>query len=178
MKRINLVPKERFFPISEGVQRNVIYPLIFLIILFYGYNFYRSKKELDLLNLTIFNLKNEIENIKKTILEKNQYLEKSSVIEKEFLTIHEDYNVLKKDMRIKDIFEKLTEIVPHNLWITSISYSNLQQKSIYIDGKSYDKESIFIFLNNCIEIGKNPELINIDKEEKSVYRFNIKIEGI
>lgn len=178
MKRINLLPKEPFFPLSISLQKKIVYPLILFILAYYSFNFYKYKKELDGVILNISNLKTEIESIKKSITEKNVYLEKSNVIEREFLTIKEDYDLLKKNMLIKDIFERLTVVVPPSLWVTSISYSDNPEKTININGKSFDKNAIFIFLNNCLNIGKNPELIGIDKESNNVYIFSIKIDGI
>lgn len=178
MKRINLLPREPFFPLPISLQKKIVYPLILLILVYYSFNFYKYKKELDSVILNVSNLKMEIESMRKSITEKSVYLEKSNVIENEFLTIKEDYYLLKKNMLIKDIFERLTVVVPPNLWVTSISYSDNPENTINVTGKSFDKNEIFIFLNNCLNIGKNAELIGIDKESNNVYNFNIKIDGI
>ncbi|MCX7990691.1 MAG: PilN domain-containing protein [Proteobacteria bacterium] len=178
MKRINLIPKEPLFPLSESIQRKIVYPIILIIIIFYSLNFYRARKDLDSLNDTFNNLKVEIEAIKKSLTEKNLYLEKSSAIEKEFLTIKDDYYLLKKNIIIKDIFEKLTGIVPQQLWITAISYTEDSNRSVNINGKSFNKDAIFLLLNNCLIIGKNPELIGIDKEDGNVYSFSIRVDII
>lgn len=177
MKRINLVPKEPLFPLSISHQKKIIYPLVLLIVVFYSYSFYKAKIELNKLNLTISNLKADIEQLKNTVTEKNIYLQKSINLEKEFLTIKEDYEILKKNMHIKNIIYELTGLVPSNLWLTSISYLSDSQKVITITGRSLKKEDIFLFLNNCSNIGKNPELIEINSEDNS-YIFSIKIEMI
>lgn len=178
MKRINLIPKEPLFPLSIHTQKKIVYPVILTIISLYSFTFYKSYKELNNLNLVISNLKTEIDNIKKSLLEKNVYLERTTVIEKEFLTIKEDYDLLKKNMQIKHIFERLAEIVPQYMWVTSINYSDTPEKTVTISGKSFNKDAIFVFLNNCVNIGKKPELIGIDKENDNVYSFSLKIDGI
>lgn len=176
MKRINLVPKEPMFPLSKTLQRRIVYPVILLIIAFHSNNFYKARKELININSQIAMTKTDIENIKKSITEKSGYLEKSSVIEKEFLAIQEDYNILKKNTSIKKVFESLTEIVPPNLWLTNINYQDNDDRFINLSGKSYNKEAIFLFLNNCSNIGNTPELISIDKEDENLYNFTMKIE--
>ncbi len=177
MKRINLIPEEPFFPLKIAYQRAIVYPLILVILVYYLFSFLEYKKELDNINNSIISTKTEIQNMKDSITKKTSYIEKASVLEKEFLSVKEDYEILKKNMHIKTILTYLTKITPENLWIISISYSADNDKIINILGRSLTKEEIFQFLSNCQNLARNTELIEINNEG-NFFNFHIKVDSV
>ncbi len=177
MKRINLIPREPLLPLKTTYQKSLTYPILLTIIVFYGLSFVKAKKELDSINRSILDTRSEIQNIKDIIIKKTSYLEKGSVLEREFLAVKEDYEVLKKNMAIKAVLGQLPNITPVNLWVVSISYSGESEKVINISGKALKKEEIFLFLSNCQSLGKNTELIEINKEG-NIFNFSIKVDSL
>jgi len=72
---------------------------------------------------------------------------------------------------------KLSELTPHNTWITSLDFSYDNEKKLNISGKSINKEEVFTFLNNLSSMGKNPEMIEMNREgDKGQFSFQITVE--
>lgn len=122
-------------------------------------------------------LESDIAKLKQTLAEKRALEEKAKYIENEFANIKTDYDILRKNVIIKDIMFNLSELTPHNTWITSLNFSYDGEKKLNISGRSYNQDEIFTFLKNLSAIGKNPELIWMNREsEKGQFSFQITVE--
>lgn len=142
-----------------------------------GYKYYNLYNELKNEMLNITSLEAEINKLKLLLSEKREFDEKAKFIEKEFADISTDYNILKKNLIIKDLMIKLSEIVPHNTWITSLDFVYEGEKRLNISGKSNNKEEVFTFLNNLVAVGKNAELIGMNRDgEKGQFSFQMTVE--
>lgn len=177
MKRINLITPKRYFPVPISLQKKVI---AVLFIIFFATNvikYYFSYTELKNETNNIAILESDIAKLKQTLAKKRALDEKVSFIENEFANIKLDYDVLKKNVIIKDIMVNLSELTPHNTWITSLNFSYDGEKKLYIDGKSYNKDEVFTFLKNLSAIGRNQELSWLNREnEKGYFIFQITVE--
>lgn len=179
MKRINLVTPKKYFPLPFILQRRIVFLLFLFLFLYDAYHYYRVynslKKEQAQLNI----LENRISLLKQSIKNKQVISEKAQLIEKEFANIATDYNILKKNMIAKDILIKLSELVPNNTWLTSIDFKYEDEKMLFINGKTLEKEEIFTFLNNLSSIGRNQELIEMSSDGgNKKYNFQITLQSI
>ncbi|GAB4440958.1 MAG: hypothetical protein OHK0040_12340 [bacterium] len=179
MKRINLITPKKYFPVPVLLQKKVVAALLILFFVVTGFKYYKLQSELKIETQSIANLETEIQRLKLTLSEKRAFDEKARYIEKEFADISADYNILKKNLIIKDLMVKLAEVIPHNTWITSLDLVYEGEKKLSISGKSINKEEVFTFLNNLSSVGKNPELTGMTREgEKAQFSFQITVELI
>ncbi len=177
MKRINLITPKRYFPVPLSLQKRIFTTLFLLLLAITSYRYYRLYTELKDTTTIVANLEADVTRLKQTLSEKRAIDEKAQYIEKEFADISADYNILKKNVIIKDIMAKLSDIVPESLWLTSIDFINEPEKKINVSGKSRDKDAIFSFLNNLSLIGKSVELTGMNREgENGSYSFQITLE--
>gem|GEM_PF-3458923 len=177
MKRINLITPKQYFPVPILWQKRFV-AVFFIIMLFLNaFKYYVTFTELKRETMNITSLETEINKLKQALIAKRAFNEKAQNIEKEFADVTADYNILKKNLIIKDVMLKLSELTPHNTWITSLDFSYDNEKKLNISGKSINKEEVFTFLNNLSSMGKNPEMIEMNREgDKGQFSFQITVE--
>ena len=176
MKRINLITPKTYFPLDLSIQKKFVYILFSLFLIYFGLRGLYDYNELQSSKRDLLKINHEIGQLKLALSEKRSIDEKTTNIEKEFSSIAADYQILKKEVVIKDIFAMISKIIPANTWITSLEFQYYGEKSLLVKGKSLHKEEIFTFLKNSYSIGKNSELINMQADGVNTFNFEIKME--
>jgi hypothetical protein len=178
MKRINLITTEACFTLDLSMQKKIIYILFFLFLVYSGLRGFYDHNELQSNKQDLLKINQEINQLKLTLSQKRSIDERSINVEKEFSSIASDYQIIKKDFVIRDVFAMISKIIPPNTWITSLEFRYYGEKSLLLRGKSLYKEEIFAFLKNSNSMGKNSELITIQADGVNAFNFEIKLELI
>lgn len=176
MKRINLITPRIYFPVELSVQKKIVYLLFLVFFAYTGLSAYFDYEKLKLGKIEIALINQEIRGLKQALSEKKSLEEKSSYIEKEFASIAADYQLLRKDIVIKDVFAVLSKVVPANTWITSLDFQYGGEKSLLLIGKSLNKEEVFTLMKNSAALGKNSELVTMQADANNSFNFEIKLE--
>lgn len=186
MIRINLIKsntleKESFF--SKIPLKNLVVKILLLTLATISLAYYENY-QLSVLKEEWQNLENKRKGIKEKIKIKSESIKSqhkisdktalSQKIDQEKLRKASLMNLARKRMQPVQILDRLQNVIPDNLWITSLNYDPLSSESdlmmkVIINGKGSSMEEVSSFIKS-LETEEKFENLNLEESRSSFNR--------
>lgn len=174
---INLLPAE--YRIHRGglkIQREVIYPLLLLLVCTIGFTFWSFG-----LKFEISRLGNEISAIDRKIQQNRPIQNEINELRTNKNTVQEKIRALERISVNKEKWVSLMEIISENLpqysWLVSIKEQNSMPPVLHLEGRTYSFPDVANYMSNLSESEyvQKVDLANIEQIDSKlgVYRFSL-----
>jgi Tfp pilus assembly protein PilN len=174
---INLLPAEyRIHRRTLKISREIVYPLLGLVILFFGLWSYTLS-----LDGRIHRLRGEIAGIDNAIVSNKHVLNEINLLKADKTTIQEKIRALQRINVNREKWVRLLEIfcerLPGFTWLTSITEAGGATPTLKVDGMTFSFQEVANFMSKLSESGyiTSVDLIDISQSEggDSPYHFSI-----
>ena len=174
---INLLPAEyRIHRRTLKLPREIVYPLLGVVILFFGLWSYTMS-----LDNEIHRMRSEIAGIDNTIAANKHVLNEINQLKAEKTTIQEKIRALQRINVNREKWVQLLEIfcerLPNFTWLTTITETGGDRPTLKVEGMTYSFQEVANFMSKLSESGyvTSVDLVDILQNDgaDNAYRFSI-----
>lgn len=174
---INLLPAEyRIHRRTIKLQREVVYPILLLLICAVAFTFWS------------FGLSFEVSRLKNEINALDRRIQQNKPIQNEINALRNNKNIIQEKIRAlerisvnKEKWVSLMEIISGNLprysWLTSVKEQNSMPPVLHIEGQTYSFPDVANYMSNLLksEYVQGIELSNIEQinPQLGIYKFSL-----